>query len=65
MNPHLSLCNFANDATCDHSCAKKAIAARNRDHTDRLARGKLHVLTCNLHVQKGQLWCSTKASPPN
>ena len=53
MNPHISLRNFANDVTCDHSCAKRAIAARKRDHTARLARGKLHVITCNPTRKKG------------
>ena len=38
--------NIEDDTTCDHSCAKKAIAARNQDHIAWLAHGKVHMITC-------------------
>ena len=61
---HLSF-HIGNDTTCDNSRAKKGNCSRNQDYTARLACGKLHVTTCNPHVQKGQLQCSIKAIPPN
>ena len=47
--------NIEDDITCDDSCAKKAIAARNQDHIAWLAHGKVHVLHATPHVQKRQL----------
>ena len=38
--------NIEDDTTCDDSCAKKAIAARNQDNIAWLAHGKVHVTTC-------------------
>ena len=38
--------NIEDDITCDDSCAKKAIAARNQDNIAWLAHGKVHVTTC-------------------
>ena len=41
--PIVNVIDIANVTTCDNSCAKNAIVARNQDYTAWLARGEPHV----------------------